>query len=264
MKKPIMYHIPVCPFSQRIEILLERKGLRDAIEFYVVDITKPRPAWLLEKSRGTTALPILEVEPGKVLKESLVILQFIEQLYPEHPIAHSDPYQHAVENMLITLEGPFVASGYHMVMNKDPERTATYLEKHLTCYAMLNDFLEHHSPDSEFLFEDFGWAEVVFTPFFVRFAFLDYYEDFALPEDQQYDRVRKWREACLSHPAAQQVTSEEVIKVYYDYAKGAGNGALLEGRTRSSFVFEPHWKDRPWPPKDKYNHSATDQELGLL
>ena len=56
---------------------------------------------------------------------------------------------------------------------------------------------------------------------------------------------------------------EEIVKLYYDYAKGAGNGALLPGRKRSSFSFEPHWRTRPWPPQDKYGHSASDAELGL-
>ena len=73
-----------------------------------------------------------------------------------------------------------------------------------------------------------------------------------------------WRAACLAHPAAQQVSAEEVVKAYYDYARGSGNGALPEGRTRSSFVFEPNWRSRPWPPKDKYGPGATDAELGLL
>ena len=27
MKKPVIFHIPVCPFSQRVEILLDLKGL---------------------------------------------------------------------------------------------------------------------------------------------------------------------------------------------------------------------------------------------
>jgi glutathione S-transferase len=91
-----------------------------------------------------------------------------------------------------------------------------------------------------------------------------YYEDFDLPEEERYARVSRWREACLSHPAAQQVTREEIVEVYYDYAKGAGNGALPPERSRSSFVFDPGWNNRPWPPKDNYGHAATDQELGFL
>jgi glutathionyl-hydroquinone reductase len=40
---PTVYHIPVCPFSQRLEILLTLKGLRHLLDFHVVDITRPRP-----------------------------------------------------------------------------------------------------------------------------------------------------------------------------------------------------------------------------
>jgi glutathione S-transferase len=42
--------------------------------------------------------------------------------------------------------------------------------------------------------------------------------------------VRRWRDACLAHLAAQQVTEERIVKLCYDYARGAGNGALLPGR----------------------------------
>ena len=60
------------------------------------------------------------------------------------------------------------------------------------------------------------------------------------------------------------MTKEQIVKLYCDFAKGAGNGALLPGRARSSFVFDPHWSDRPWPPQDKYGRDATDEELGLV
>ena len=76
--------------------------------------------------------------------------------------------------------------------------------------------------------------------------------------------MRRWVDACLAHPAAQQVTKEAIVKLYYDYAKGAGNGALLPGRRQSSFTLEPDWRARPWPPRDKYGHSASDAELGLM
>jgi glutathione S-transferase len=54
-----------------------------------------------------------------------------------------------------------------------------------------------------------------------------------------------------------------VVKLYYDYAKGAGNGALLPGRRYASLAVEPHWSTRHWPPRNKYEHAATDRELGL-
>jgi len=262
-KRLTVYHIPVCPFSQRLEILLSRKGRRGEVDFQVVDITQPRPEWLTAKSRGTTALPMLENAQGKIIKESLVILEYLEDLYPEHRVAQRDPYRRAVENMLVRLEGEFGTQGYAFVMNQSLAHREAFRERMLAQYARLDEFLTEHAPASTYLFEDFGWAETVFTPLFMRFWFLEYYEDFELPADERYARVRTWRDACLAHPAAQQVTKEQIVKLYYDYAKGAGNGALLPGRLRSSFVFEPSWPGRPWPPKDKYGHSATDEELGL-
>jgi glutathione S-transferase len=259
-----IYHIPVCPFSQRVEILLALKGRRGDVDFNVVDITKPRAEWLLAKTKGTTALPILELPDGRILKESLVLLQYFEDVFPDRPVAQRDPYRRAVENMMTRMEGDFVTQGYTFVMNQDRARRDAFRDGMLKQYARLGAFLSEHSPEGTYLFEDFGWAETVFTPFFMRFWFLEYYEAFDLPGDDSYARVRRWRDAALAHPAAQQVTKEELVKVYYDYAKGAGNGALLPGRTRSSFIFDPGWRTRPWPPQDKYGHSATDAELGLL
>ena len=79
-KKPIVYHIPVCPFSQRLEILLALRGTPEAVEFRVVDITRPRDPELLRKTRGTTALPVLETSDGRILKESLVILRYLDEI----------------------------------------------------------------------------------------------------------------------------------------------------------------------------------------
>lgn len=264
MPKTVLHHIPVCPFSQRLEILLTLKDLSQEVQFHVVDITRPRDPSLLKQTGGSTALPVLVLADGRVLKESLVILQYLEDLYPEPPVAQRDPYRRAVENMLVRLEGPFCDHGYGLVMNQDPARREAMHEGMRKQYALLNDFLVQHASDGPFLFERFGWAEAVFTPFFMRYWFLEYYEDFRLPPDGRYARVRQWIDACLAHPCAQQVSREQIVKLYYDYAKGAGNGALPPGRKFSSFAFEPDWPVRPWPPRAKYGHSASDEELGLV
>lgn len=262
--KPIIYHIPVCPFSQRVEILLALKGLSDAVDFRKVDITKPRDPELLAKTRGTTALPVLETEDGRIIKESLVILRYFEDRFPTPPVARSDPYERAVENMLIATEGPFTGAGYMFVLNQDRDKRADFEQKMLALYRQLNDFLTHHAPRGPFLFDRFGLAETVFTPMFMRFWFLDYYEGFRIPDTPDYARVRQWHDACLAHPAAQQVRYDEIVKLYYDYAIGAGNGALPKGRRHSSFAFQPDWPDRPMPPRDKWGAPASDAELGLV
>lgn len=262
--KHIVYHIPVCPFSQRLEILLALRGQQDAVEFRVVDITRPRDPDLLAKTRGTTALPVLESPDGTILKESLVILRYLDEILPGPMLRRRDPAEHATESMLIAKEGPFTMAGYLFVMNQDRTERDAFNARLLALYRDINDFLLHENPDGTWLFDAFGLAEAVFTPMFMRFWFLDYYEGFELPDGAEYDRVRKWRNACLAHPAAQQVTDEEIVKLYYDYALGAGNGALPDGRTVSSFAFKPHWTERPWPPRDKYAGTASDSDLGLV
>ncbi|NOD47235.1 MULTISPECIES: glutathione S-transferase family protein [unclassified Ruegeria] len=264
MNKHIVYHIPVCPFSQRLEILLELRGMQDAVEFRVVDITKPRDPELLRKTRGTTALPVLETAEGHIIKESLVILRYLDEVLEGPRLRRADPREHAIESMLIAKEGPFTMAGYIYVMNQDRAQKEAHNDKLLSLYRDLNDFLMEHNPDGTFLFEEFSLAEAVFAPVFKRFWFLDYYEGFELPVGPEYERVKKWRAACMAHEATDQVSEEEIVKLYYDYALGAGNGALVEGRSVSSFAFQPEWQSRPMPPRDKYETSATDVDLGLV
>jgi glutathione S-transferase len=263
-ERPVIYHIPVCPFSQRIEILLKIKGLDRAVDFGVIDITKPRPQWLLDLTGGSTALPILVDEDERVLKESIVILRYIEERFPDPPVARCDPFERGIERLMITREGPFGMAGYTFVMNRDPAKIDGLRDALLDHYRWLDDFLTRHNPDGTWLFDAFGLAEAVYTPLAMRFWFLDYYEGFSLPDTPEFARVARWREACLAHPAAQQVSFDQIVKLYYDYAVGRGNGALPEGRSVSSFTFDPDWPDRPMPPRDKYDRIASDAELGLV
>ena len=256
-----MYHIPGCPFSERVEILLELKGLAGIMADVEIDISKPRPDWLLRKTRGTTSLPALTLENGETLKESMVIMRYFEDRFPERPVAQRDPYRHAVEGMLCATDGAYSGAGYRMILNRDLAKREELKAEVDAQYARLDDFLSYYSPEGTFLFEDFGWAEVAFTPMFKRLWFLDYYEAYEIPDGLK--RVRRWRDACLAHPAAQHRTHEELIKLYYDYSQGGGNGRIPEGRRVSSFTPDAPWRQRPWPPRDKWGHSASDEELGL-
>ena len=258
-----LYYFPACPFCQRLEILLALRGEPEEVRRCAIDLAAPRPPWLLEKTHGSTALPALELEDGRVLKESLVLLRYLDEQLPGPPLASTTPYGRAVEGMLVRAEGDFVAAGYGLLKNRDPALREPLRAAMLAQYRRLDALLVEHAPAGPFLHGAFGWAEAVFTPFFVRFACHAYYEGLELPYEPGYARVRAWRDACLAHPAAQQVSVEQAVKLYYDYAIGVGGGAVPPGRARSSFVATPDWRQRPWPPRDKYGLPATDEELGL-
>lgn len=259
---PTVHHIPACPFSQRLQILLAVKGCSGVVDFHVVDITQPRPPELLALADGSTALPLLVADDGTVLRESLVILRYLDTLLPR-PVAQPGPLQHAVEDLLAALAGDFGDAGYRLLLNREPARRNALCDALLAQYTRIDTFLRRHAQGSPWLFDRFGWAETVFTPLFMRFWFLGYYERFELPQ-AGFERVHAWQQACVEHPAAQGVTREQIVKLYADYAWGAGNGRLLPGRTLSSFAFTPHWAQRPWPPRDKYGPAPSDAELGLL
>jgi glutathione S-transferase len=257
-----MYHIPGCPFSERVEILLELKGLQDIMADVEIDISKPRPEWLLRKTQGTTSLPALTLDNGETLKESMVIMRYLEDRFPERPVAQRDPYRHAVESMLCATDGAFTGAGYRMILNRDPSLREKHVADVDAQFQRLDDFLSRYNPSGTWLFEDFGWAEVAYTPMFKRLWFLEYYENYVISE--RLVRLRRWRDACLAHRAAQRRGFEELMKLYYDYSQGGGNGRIPEGRKVSSFTVEPHWRTRPMPPRDKWGTPATDAQLGLV
>lgn len=260
--KPTLYSIPACPFCQRVEVLLALKGAPGAIERCLVDITRPRDPGFLAINQGSTATPVLVTERG-ILRESLALVRYLDATVPGPAIAREDPFERAVEDALIAVEADLGAAGYRFVMNRDPQTRAALEATYLAQLARIDSYLQWRSPAGVFLFDRFGLAEAVLTPLLQRFWFLDYYEKFSVPAGR-FERFVRWRDACLAHPAVQQVTPEEIIKLYYDYALGAGNGALLPGRSVSSFALTPDWRTRPMPPAEKYGPPATDAELGLL
>jgi hypothetical protein len=83
------------------------------------------------------------------------------------------------------------------------------------------------------------------------------------PQGRCFARVRRWRDACLAHLAAQQVSHDEIVKLYYDYAVGAGNGALPEGGPLQLVSIRPARPPHA-APRDKYDRIATDADSACL
>jgi glutathione S-transferase len=91
-----LYDAARCPYCARVRIVLAEKG----VELEVVEIDlSDRPAWLYEKN-ATGRVPVVE-EDGRPLPESAVIMEFLEERYPEPPLLPADPADRAAVRLLI-------------------------------------------------------------------------------------------------------------------------------------------------------------------
>ena len=92
---PTLYTAERCPYAARARIALAEKGLDyDAVEIDLDD----RPAWLYDKN-PLGRVPVYEEEGGLVLPESWVIMEYLEERYPEPALLPADPAERALARL---------------------------------------------------------------------------------------------------------------------------------------------------------------------
>jgi glutathione S-transferase len=89
---PTLYTADRCPYAARARIVLAEKGL--AYEAVEIDLDD-RPAWLYEKN-PLGRVPVYEEDGGLVLPESRVIMEYLDERYPEPPLWPADPAERAL------------------------------------------------------------------------------------------------------------------------------------------------------------------------
>ncbi|CAH2060142.1 unnamed protein product [Thlaspi arvense] len=82
----------ISPFSRRVEMALKLKGV--PYQYLEEDLPK-KSSLLLELNPVHKKVPVL-VHNNKILCESLVILEYIDQTWSNNPILPQDPYQKAM------------------------------------------------------------------------------------------------------------------------------------------------------------------------
>ena len=112
---PTLYTAERCPFAARARIALAEKGIAyDAVEIDLDD----RPGWLYEKN-PLGRVPVYEEDEGLVLPESEVIMEYLEDRYPEPALWPADPAERALGRLWLERFDDRLGAAYYAARRGD-------------------------------------------------------------------------------------------------------------------------------------------------
>jgi glutathione S-transferase len=114
----ILYDAARCPYCARARIVLAEKGL--GYETVEIDLSD-RPGWIYAKNPSGT-VPVLEEDGGFVLPESLVIMEYLEERFPEPPLWPADPEERALGRLWLDRFDVRLGSDYYASRRGEPSR----------------------------------------------------------------------------------------------------------------------------------------------
>ncbi len=92
-----LYDAARCPYCARVRIVLAEKGIPyDAVQVDLDD----RPAFIVELNPPSGRVPVLE-ESAFVLPESPVIMEYLEERFPEPPLLPADAAERAAARLAV-------------------------------------------------------------------------------------------------------------------------------------------------------------------
>jgi glutathione S-transferase len=90
----LLYHDTRAPNPRRVRIFLAEKGVAyDTIEVSIAAQAHQTPEF--RRKNPIALLPVLELADGRILRESMAICRYVEELHPEPNLFGADPWERA-------------------------------------------------------------------------------------------------------------------------------------------------------------------------
>jgi glutathione S-transferase len=102
----LLYHLPLSPYCRKIRLVLAEKGL--PFELRTEKPWERRPGYLAMNPSGT--VPTLVESDGRVIPDSQVICEYLQEVYPDGDMLGSIHHRIEVRRLTNWLDGPFAAA----------------------------------------------------------------------------------------------------------------------------------------------------------
>lgn len=197
--------------------------------------------------RGLVPTLSCPTDPPRPLFESTVILEYIEEAYPDHSPAFlpNDPYERARARIWIDYVTSRIIPSFHRFLQFQSNE-AEAAEHELRLDHARQDFLGHlkawiqeaHQEGPFFLGSEISLTDLVLAPWAVRLWVFDYFKGgLGIPaegaggdDELTWSRWRKWIKAIESRDSVRNTLSERehYLPIYKRYADNVAQSELAK------------------------------------
>ncbi|KAI2788440.1 hypothetical protein POX_e06456 [Penicillium oxalicum] len=237
-----------CPFVQRVWLALEEKK----IPYQYIEVNPYNKPDSLLKLNPRGLVPTLqcptEPEPRPIY-ESTVILEYLEEAYPDHKphFLPKDPYERARARIWIDYVTSRIIPAFHRFLQYQPGDDDDDAGKRAGLDQLRREFLHHlkvwtqemHSEGPFFLGSEVSLPDLVLAPWAIRLWAFDEFKigGAGIPDEGQggedettWARWRKWLFAINGRESVQNTTSEmkHYMPIYKRYADNTAQSELAK------------------------------------
>ena len=198
----ILYHDVPSTNCDRVKIVLAEKGLNwEGIWVRLGKMEQKNPEHLKRNPYGK--IPVID-DDGKLLFESCIINEYLDEKYPNPPLQPKDPYLRArgrilVDYFLNYLHEPYWALRGEMIKKSESDRDPKIIAETRKEVTARLGYLEEALGDKPFFLGEYGLTDIAMVPRFPRLAQYGVLPNPALP------KLTSWFERMKQRPAVQGV-----------------------------------------------------------
>ena len=206
-----LYGADICPFVHRVRLALHLKNL-DFV-YHAIDLAN-KPDWYHEVL-PSGKVPLLEDGEFRIW-ESMIILEYLEESYPEPALYPGSPGEKAMVRLeMEQFSGKFIG-GFYGVLRAQESAKRDEMVGEMT--SLLEDWSDKVPTDGFFGGADPGLFDIAIYPWFNRWPVLEHYRGFSLPEGPW----RSWSQRMADTQAVKDTARSPnyYVGLYESYAKG--------------------------------------------
>ncbi|ESN94052.1 hypothetical protein HELRODRAFT_180212 [Helobdella robusta] len=187
-----LYSMRFCPYAERTRMILQFLN----VPHEIVNINlRDKPDWFVERN-PLGLVPVLEID-DKVIFESPICAEYIDEVYGDNKLLTKDPYKRAQQKMLLERFSKLPVGFYAGFRSKDPEE----LKKGSAEVNKVLQIFEDQLTTKYFGGDHPNLVDLHIWPWFERFELVKQVSGHEFMKEGVYPKLDHWMKTMYELPA---------------------------------------------------------------